>query len=54
MHLINLDGNLIDYVILHELCHTVEKNHSARFWALVEKHMPDYKERRKKLKNVIL
>jgi hypothetical protein len=54
MHLIKLDGNLIDYVILHELCHTIEKNHSARFWALVEKHMPDYKERRKKLKNVIL
>ncbi len=54
MHLIKLDNDLIDYVILHELCHTIEKNHSPRFWALVEKHMPDFKERRKKLKNTRL
>jgi predicted metal-dependent hydrolase len=54
MHLIKLDNDLIDYVILHELCHTIEKNHSQRFWVLLEKHMPDFKERRRRLKNTVL
>jgi predicted metal-dependent hydrolase len=39
-----------DYVILHELAHLVELNHSDRFWALVEHHMPDYREKEKWLK----
>jgi hypothetical protein len=39
-----------DYVILHELAHLVELNHSDRFWALVERHMPDYKAKERWLK----
>jgi predicted metal-dependent hydrolase len=39
-----------DYVILHELAHLVELNHSDRFWALVEGHMPDYAEKEHWLK----
>lgn len=37
----------IDYVVLHELVHTVVHNHSRQFWNTVETIMPDYKERRK-------
>lgn len=41
---------ILDYVVVHELCHRKEMNHSPKFWAEVEKVMPDYKERRKWLK----
>ncbi len=39
-----------DYVILHELAHLVELNHSDRFWAIVERYMPDYQDKEKWLK----
>ena len=41
---------VIDYVIIHELAHTKEMNHSKRFWSLVEGVMPSYKEKEKWLK----
>ena len=40
----------IEYVVLHELCHLKHMNHSKKFWALVEKYMPDYKDAEKELK----
>jgi predicted metal-dependent hydrolase len=40
-----------DYVILHELAHRLEMNHSDRFWALVSKFMPDYKVHEKWLRD---
>ena len=41
---------LIDYVVVHELAHLREMNHSPRFWAVVAQAMPDYQRRRKLLK----
>ena len=40
-----------DYVVVHELCHRKELNHSARFWAEVGKILPDYRARRQWLKD---
>lgn len=48
--LMNYPPQSIDYVIIHELAHTVHHNHSKKFWALVESVMPDYKSRQKLLK----
>ena len=42
---------ILDYVVIHELCHLREMNHSRRFWDLVGGHCPDYKSRKKWLKD---
>lgn len=39
-----LDKSQIDYVIVHELAHIIEKNHSKNFWNLVKKYIPNYKQ----------
>jgi predicted metal-dependent hydrolase len=48
--LIMAPQNVVDYVIVHELMHIREKNHSARFWKLMEAAMPEYKTHRSWLK----
>ncbi len=50
--LVMAQPDAIDYVIVHELAHIKEHNHSARFWELVENVLPDYKFRREKLKEL--
>jgi len=50
--LIMADNDVIDYVVVHELAHITEMNHSARFWAIIASVLPDYKERQKRLKEL--
>lgn len=50
--IIFLSERLCDYIIVHELCHLKEFNHSQRFWNLVAKTVPNYKEIKKKIKTI--
>lgn len=47
--LLFLPPELADYVVVHEMCHLKEMNHTARFWALVAEQIPHYKNCRRKL-----
>jgi predicted metal-dependent hydrolase len=49
LELIKAPTECIDYVIFHELCHFKVKHHSAKFWKLMQRLMPDVEQRRKKL-----
>ena len=48
--LIMASNDIVDYVVVHELAHLTEMNHSARFWKIVGETLPDYQERRRRLR----
>ncbi|KKQ56688.1 MAG: hypothetical protein US74_C0012G0011 [Parcubacteria group bacterium GW2011_GWA2_38_13] len=52
-NIIHLPQNLLNYLVVHELCHLKELNHSKKFWELVSLQIPDYKILRKELKSLI-
>jgi predicted metal-dependent hydrolase len=49
--LMKMPPDVVDYVIIHELCHRKQMNHSALFWAEVAKYCPNYQEERKWLRD---
>lgn len=51
-NIIHLPQNLLNYLVVHELCHLKELNHSKNFWELVSLQIPDYKRLRKELKTL--
>jgi len=50
--LLKKDIDLLDYVIIHELCHFYCRDHSANFWRHVEEYYPNYKEARRRLREI--
>lgn len=50
--LIQADSDTVDYVVVHELAHIKEHNHSDRFWALVAAAVPDYKDKKNNLRTL--
>jgi predicted metal-dependent hydrolase len=52
MKLLFLPRDLVDYVIIHELCHVTEMSHSRQFWLLVERHCANFREFDRKLRDM--
>ncbi len=50
--IIELPDRLIDYIVVHELCHLQEMNHSRKFWALVSQTMPNFRDLRRELRHL--
>jgi predicted metal-dependent hydrolase len=50
--IIFLPTNIQDYVIVHELCHLKQPNHSKKFWSLVGQSLPDYEKMRSTIKTI--
>lgn len=48
-----LNPEVADYLVVHELCHLGEFNHSKKFWGLIEQTIPNYKELRLELKGIV-
>ncbi|MCX6719312.1 MAG: SprT family zinc-dependent metalloprotease [Candidatus Taylorbacteria bacterium] len=48
--MIHLPAHIVDYIVVHELCHLKELNHSKRFWDLVAQTVPEFKKIRKELR----
>lgn len=54
LYLVQMPVHHIDYVVMHELCHTVEHNHSVAFYRLLTRCMPDWKQRREGLNKLLV
>ena len=52
--LIMADSDVVDYVVVHELAHITEMNHSQKFWSIVNAVLPDYHERKRRLRELNL
>jgi predicted metal-dependent hydrolase len=50
LNLVKAPEDIIDYIILHELCHMRIKEHSHRYWDLIYKFIPNYREKIERLK----
>ena len=53
-YLVMADEDTMNYVVVHELAHLLEMNHSSKFWKIVEDILPNYKQEKKKLKELQL
>lgn len=49
-----LAPHIVDYIIVHELCHLAEMNHSKKFWTLVAHSIPNHRVLRKELRNTVI
>lgn len=51
--LVHLPYKYLQYVVIHEACHLLEKNHSKNFWDLVFEYYPDYKNTRREMRSLL-